>query len=188
MKRIKKSNAGFTLVELMVTTVLTGFLVSAAGFGVVQMMQVDRKSSNLTEGRVELNQAKDYIAEEIRASTKIDYKDKVNLEEYDLPSDGQPVIGLNNGKIIYYQRPQQSGSIWQGPNVLWRWDGEKASVMIDQLDSVTAQACNQAQPSLCAEVSLKRDKVEITTSAVIRVTSTLDSEDDNDDDLLEEED
>ncbi|MDJ0719197.1 MAG: prepilin-type N-terminal cleavage/methylation domain-containing protein [Prochloraceae cyanobacterium] len=175
MKTIKKSNAGFTLIELLAAVVLTGVVVSAAGLGVIQMIKADRNSSDLTEGRVDLNRVTDYIAEDIRSSSNIDYT--VNIASYSLPAElptgGQAIMALDNGggQIIYYESPEPDDSVWNGPKTLWRWDvdANKASLLIDELDSVAAIACDDSTPNVCAEVILTREEQEVTASAVTRI-------------------
>lgn len=62
---------GFTLVELLVATVITGLVVSLAGFGVVTATQAHKRTEAIAARRYDLSRAFDFMSNEIRMATRI---------------------------------------------------------------------------------------------------------------------
>lgn len=62
---------GFTLVELMVASVITSLVVSLAGFGVVTATQANKRTESIAARRYDLSRAFDFISNEIRMANRI---------------------------------------------------------------------------------------------------------------------
>ena len=69
--KASSSTTGFTLVELLLATFMTAFVIGGAGFGLVTMMRLnaDNQAKNLR--RSELNRAIEYISQDIRMANNI---------------------------------------------------------------------------------------------------------------------
>jgi prepilin-type N-terminal cleavage/methylation domain-containing protein len=175
IKVIQNSHTGFTLIELLTAIIMSGMVISIAGFALTQVLQQKRRLSELSVATMELNRAADYIAEDIRDSNKIECHDALvecNIEGYDLPEDATPIIALdsidentnNPEKIIYYSLPAEPDSIWKGPIILYRKkDNDPANALIDQLNTVDANLCegipntNLDLRNLCVALTLQRN-------------------------------
>lgn len=133
--------SGFTLVELLVAIAITGIVISAAGFGLVNILQANKKAEAATERRRELNRALDFIAEEVKMASNIrsDVGDSLDVsaiapnfnKKCNDTADGLDcglvitIPGLSQ-PIIYYvvdrtklSTAQQAN--WRGARVIYRW-------------------------------------------------------------------
>jgi prepilin-type N-terminal cleavage/methylation domain-containing protein len=68
---VHSSSAGFTLIELLVAMALTTIVVTAAGFGLITIMDNNKKAEAKTERRIELSRALDFMMDEIRMARRI---------------------------------------------------------------------------------------------------------------------
>ncbi len=115
------STRGFTLVELLVAVAITGIVITVAGFGLVAILQANKKAEAATERRIELNRAIDYIANDIKESSSAS---TVRPSGWGVPSGStySPVLFLtkpNEPGVGYYIR-SASGVEWLGPQVIYR--------------------------------------------------------------------
>lgn len=130
----QKPSSGFTLVELMVAMLITSLVISATGFGLVSITNKDKREKAETQRRVELNRALDFIADEVRQAKPIATDASANLSTIgtligvapDFSSSGKtPVLTLQipgvSQRVIYYIAPKETGSVWLGPNIVYRW-------------------------------------------------------------------
>lgn len=124
----QKNSSGFTLVELMVAMLITSFVISATGFGLVTITNRDKREKAETERRVELNRALDFIADEVRQAKPIATDADADLDKVAPgfnPSDKTPVLTLQipdvKQRVIYYIASPPSDSVWLGPKVIYRW-------------------------------------------------------------------
>lgn len=129
----RPSITGFTLTELLVGGVISFFLVTLSGYGLVSILTTSTTTNAQNERRVELNRAGDFIAQEIRTAAKIVQDASVSSEQpiEFLPgispdiSQVQPVLMLKMAQtnlipIVYYLATPPNG-IWQGPKAIYRW-------------------------------------------------------------------
>lgn len=63
--------SGFTLVELLVAVAITGIVATGVGFGLVSILQANRKAEAQTTMRMDLNRSLDFIADEIRSARRV---------------------------------------------------------------------------------------------------------------------
>lgn len=104
-------NSGFTLVELLVATSLTGLIATLAGFGLVAILQSQKETSVEVAQRTNLNRAIDFIADDVRMAKTI----STTVASGELPSaatlpcgSSSTVTGIlkltmpDNSKVVYY--------------------------------------------------------------------------------------
>jgi type II secretory pathway pseudopilin PulG len=132
-----KSNAGFTLTELLVGLFMSIFVIGALGFGLMQVLGTSQSEGSKTAARNETGRALDFISDELRRAQAIE----VNMSDghifdnpnavapaYDLPTGGTVRLALQipgvDQRVIYSVAPPQSGSPWKGPLVIYRWGPE----------------------------------------------------------------
>lgn len=127
----RPSITGFTLTELLVGGVISFFLVTLSGYGLVSILTTSTTTNAQNERRVELNRAGDFIAQEIRTAARIVQDASVSSEQPieflsgispDI-SQVQPVLMLRMAQtnlvpIVYYLATPPSG-IWQGPKAIY---------------------------------------------------------------------
>lgn len=124
MKRFNKLenssySKGFTLVELLVAVAITGIVVTAAGFGLVTILQANKKAEAQTERRMDLNRALDYIADDIKESSSATTE---HPSGWGIPSNTYTLVLFltkPDSKVAYYTR-SDSGVEWRGPQVIYR--------------------------------------------------------------------
>ena len=140
-----QSSAGFTLVELLVAVAITGIVTTAAGFGLVAILQSDNKAEAQTERRGELNRALSFIADEIRMARRVNTTDGTTTTASDAittSSSNQsfsPSLGSIGTAVLYLEIPvgdcsgnpvvdrvvydirSNSGTNWLGPRIIDRY-------------------------------------------------------------------
>lgn len=130
-----QQSAGFTLVELLVAVAITGIVITAAGFGLVAILQANKKAEAATNRRIELNRALDFMAEEVKMASNIEENVAIDVQaslasdfpsDCDVPSDGVDcalILQIPNvdQRIIYYVWRPADNSPWLGPKVIYRW-------------------------------------------------------------------
>jgi hypothetical protein len=127
---IKNTNSGFTLIELIAASIMTIFIVSAAGFGMIVMLREQTIATAGSDIQYNLNRAVDFISEEVKsANSIITNVSTSNLTAIapDFTSSGKDVILVLNitgltQPVIYYS--QNSSDPWLGPKVIRRWGPE----------------------------------------------------------------
>ncbi|MBE9240213.1 PilW family protein [Synechocystis salina] len=124
--RIEQKSKGFTLLELLIASVMTFFVVSGVGFAIV-IMTKDNITSQVSGDLVfNTTRAADFITDEIRQATFI------STNSADIPtstvscamaSGEQFVIGLaiasSQVNVVYYTKTPP-GSPWLGPSSIYR--------------------------------------------------------------------
>ena len=163
LKYLRKfpSSAGYTLTELLIGASLTSVVVGAAGFGLIQVMNLNKSGNAQVERRMEVNRALDFISDEVRRAESIETDTSdTNLTSvasgFSRPSDAKVVLALNipglDQRVIYYVRPKPSGSNWAGPSVIYRWgppinsDGQYTTAtwqyepLVDRIDDSVIEA------------------------------------------------
>lgn len=153
-----QSSTGFTLVELLVAVAITGIVITAAGFGLVAILQANRKAEAQTERRIELNRALDYISSDIRSASKVQNASSYNISS---PSpacaNSTPVVDLTipgaSGKVVYYINDVNGCSNdqtdWLKPGVIKRVTDVKGTTIAGNLGNelIDAVAVPSSPPS-----------------------------------------
>lgn len=143
------SSSGFTLVELLVAIAITGIVITASGFGLVNILQANKRAEAQTERRIDLNRALDFIADDIREAQSVS---KTKPSEWTLsPStDYTPIFYIKKPNsfpkpIVAYYTRSASGVEWRGPLVIYRSDDADSggSALIDAI-SDTAASCTSS--------------------------------------------
>lgn len=110
---------GFTLVELLVAVAITGIVITAAGFGLVTILQANKKAEAQAGRRMDLNRALDYIADDIKESSSATTE---HPSGWGIPSNTYTLVLFltkPDSKVAYYTR-SDSGVEWRGPQVIYR--------------------------------------------------------------------
>lgn len=138
---IRTSSKGFTLLELLLASIMTFFVVSATGYAVLVMTQQSMVSEVASDTQSNLNRAMDFIADEVKSADTIEYPtstiytnpNTATGNNFSLPAGATVVLALNKSgltnssgtprPIIYYIKPTPTPNteVWLGPNVIYRW-------------------------------------------------------------------
>jgi len=126
----KNTHSGYTLIELIIASILTVMVISAAGMGVVFMTQKNMIVSTDSDIKYNLGRAVDFISEEVKTASAI--RD-TNLTA-NTPGSADPLDNFNpSGKtivlvikvpgvtsdIVYYTKAP--GDPWLGKLAIYRW-------------------------------------------------------------------
>jgi prepilin-type N-terminal cleavage/methylation domain-containing protein len=124
----QRVRSGFTLIELMMASMLTLVVVGAAGYGTVVMLRENTASSIASDTQYNLNRAADFIIEEIKMANSV-----VTTAPSPLPSGcttfvlGLNMAGLTNptsgqtNSILYCLATTTASDVWLGKNVISRY-------------------------------------------------------------------
>jgi len=144
-------SSGFTLVELLVAIAITGIVISVAGFGLVNILQANKKAEATTERRIDLNRALDYIADDIRESSSISttfptgWKDSCYSEILFLtkPGGNQVAYGLRSKTCNSYTSP------WRGPKIIYRFraSGSTGEPLVDAISDTSIECSGSGTTS-----------------------------------------
>ncbi len=126
-----KSNAGFTLTELLVGLFMSIFVIGALGFGLMTVLATSQSESSKVKARTENSRALDFISDEVRRARTIETSAasagsafsataKTIVLALDIPEISDSATATTNGRIIYYLKSTGLGN-WKGPQVLYRW-------------------------------------------------------------------
>ncbi|MGH2413537.1 MAG: PulJ/GspJ family protein [Microcystaceae cyanobacterium] len=159
-RKPQKVSKGFTLVELLIAAVISSFVIGAAGFGLVTMMQSNQTSDAKTQRRVELSRALDYIAEDIKMAKRVAAASSYTISSPS-PSGAvaTPVLELTipdatgtDTKVVYYLNNINNASgVWLKPAVIKRVDnvtgttiaGSTGNELVDAIITTgTAPSCS----------------------------------------------
>lgn len=157
MKRFNKLDnssysKGFTLVELLVAVAITGIVITVAGFGLVAILQANKKAEAQTERRMDLNRALDYIADDIKESSSATTE---YPSGWGIPSNTYTLVLFltkpDNSRVAYYTR-SDSGVEWRGPQVIYRSEKQDdgGQALVDAI-SDSPSACNGSGDSMGSE-------------------------------------
>lgn len=128
---MRKSESGFTLMELVVAIALATGILAMAGNGLIAIMTKDRQAAADRQNRYELQRTTDFLGQEIRMATRISpcpTREAIGQFQAATGStNAQPVLVLHlknlPAPIVYYLAtpPPQNRTVWDGPLVLYRW-------------------------------------------------------------------
>jgi prepilin-type N-terminal cleavage/methylation domain-containing protein len=128
-----QNRRGFTLVELLVSLVITGIVISMTGSGLYTLMKANHRAQIETTDRLELEQSLAFMTDEIKMSQQVlTSLPSVNGAIHFQPASGssrvKPILILspsaNSGlihPIVYYIADPPNSSVWLGPRVIYRW-------------------------------------------------------------------
>lgn len=120
-------NGGFTLIEVLVATMIMAIVVALAGSGLVAMLNQNVDSAAESNRRINLNRALDYISNEVRMAKSIQAPSSSII-----PSGGTGVLQLTipiyscgafnpekSYTVVYYTYP--SSGLWESPTSIKRY-------------------------------------------------------------------
>ncbi|MEB3311330.1 MAG: hypothetical protein VKJ02_13975 [Snowella sp.] len=132
---IKQKNAGFTLVELIVASVMTFFVVGGAGYGLFIMTRENVASNAASDTQYNLNRAAEFISDEIRTASAISVSQTPVTVSSPNGNCGTftPILTLTipftatsgssagtSAPYTVYYYSQAPGSPWLGTNAIYR--------------------------------------------------------------------
>jgi prepilin-type N-terminal cleavage/methylation domain-containing protein len=129
-----RQGRGFTLIELLIALSITGIVITLTGTGLYTLMRANETSQSETMDRLELEQALDFMTNEIKMSQQV----ATNIPALPTMISGfrsasgsshiQPILVLNpainsglTNPIVYYLADPPNSSVWLGPKVIYRW-------------------------------------------------------------------
>lgn len=128
-----KSNNGFTLVELLISSVIGVLVIGAAGYGLMNLLRNSRSSTAQIQQRNDLNRAIEFVSDEMKRAETIEVDPSDNLTGVTIPTNGtaaDAVLALNipgipdntdDTPIVYFLSSPPDDDIWQGPKVIYRY-------------------------------------------------------------------
>ena len=142
--RSRNKNSGFTLLELLTGLIMSTIVISALGFGLMQILRTTKSETSKIKVRSETSRALDFVSDEIKRARTIE-DDAGNANATNLPIGGTIVFALDipeisdnvdvdgdgnllgsdddtatSERVVYYLR-SATGNVWEGPQVLYRW-------------------------------------------------------------------
>lgn len=126
-------NSGFTLVEVLIASFLTGLLILIAGYGLTVIINKNEQAEGESSRRIELNRAIEYMGEDIKSASSINLASAYSISP---ASCTQPILQLTiseNGSpktVVYYLKNISSGcgsSIWAEPALIKRVENPSSS-------------------------------------------------------------
>ncbi|MBD2293555.1 prepilin-type N-terminal cleavage/methylation domain-containing protein [Anabaena sphaerica FACHB-251] len=138
-------NKGFTLIEVLVATIIMAIVVALAGTAFVGILKQNRKAELESERRSNLNRALNYVANEIRMAKTVVAADSTAsppttttitsgtgvmrlIIPVPNPASGVDASGTkfyNNRSytVVYYTSGSWTG--WDSPNSIWRYSNAR---------------------------------------------------------------
>lgn len=124
-----RSIQGLTLTEVLIGVVTAGIVVGGAGYGLAAITAANRTEDARVERRMEMSRALEFISDEIKSARGIarDPADVLGSQasNLSLPSGAQALLVISTSRasqsIVYYLAAPPANSVWQGPQVLYRW-------------------------------------------------------------------
>ncbi|MDJ0510877.1 MAG: hypothetical protein QNJ64_16715 [Crocosphaera sp.] len=121
-----RSNAGYTLTELLMGCSLSALVVGVAGFGLVNTLLLDQKASAKGTMQYNTNRSLEFITEEVKLGRKVEADAVAALDEvpeFTLPDGAKPILAFQvpnvPRRIFYYIKP--ATDVWLGSYVIERW-------------------------------------------------------------------
>jgi hypothetical protein len=127
-----KSNAGFTLTELLVGLIMSTIVVAGLGWGLINILRTTSTETTRVTARSETSRAFTFVADEVKAAQfmEVDMGD-FNIGNVAPGYQSKAISGATvrlalivpdvEQRIVYSVAPKPSGSVWKGPLVIYRW-------------------------------------------------------------------
>ncbi len=123
---------GFTLIELVLSVIITAMVTTLAGTGLVTMINANSASETRILNRLELNRAIDLIQDEVKMSAGVFLDVTTTPSEFiPLGNSPQPILVIlpyrNHQSretlppIVYYVTDIVSTEPWKEPRAIYRW-------------------------------------------------------------------
>ncbi|AGF52272.1 slr1931 [Synechocystis sp. PCC 6803] len=163
----RNSSKGFTLLELLLASIMTFFVVSATGYAILVMTRENISSDVSSDLRFNTDRATDFIADEIRQANflstntaNIPTNTGTGIESCAMQTGEQFVMGLavssSDVNVVYYTKTPPGG-VWLGPSSIYRCgpsltssgqlgSGRIRSILVDSI-STAAGATTPTCPS-----------------------------------------
>jgi type II secretory pathway pseudopilin PulG len=121
--------AGFSLIEVILGSLLTIMVVTVAGVGLVNMSRSNLRNSADSELINNLNRASDFISDELRQAQQVETGSGINTTNVPantIPAGSTIILGIVNpqfptNRIIYYTNTPRTQDRLLGPRVLYRY-------------------------------------------------------------------
>ncbi|WP_338460852.1 hypothetical protein [Synechococcus elongatus] len=123
------STQGLTLAEVLIGVVIAGIVIGGSGYGLAAITAANRTEEARVDRRMEMSRALEFVSDEIKSARGI-ARDPASViatqaPDFTLPSGAQILLAISSSKasqsIIYYLAAPPANSVWQGPQVLYRW-------------------------------------------------------------------
>jgi prepilin-type N-terminal cleavage/methylation domain-containing protein len=131
LAKYKKPDQGFTLIEVLLATVIIGIVAASATAGLTAILNQSQRSERKTEERNKLNRALDYISEDVKGARVVQGLDSNNDGNDDVLQ-----LAFPDGSNVYY-RLSASNSVWRGPNMIQRSETSPTTGYQTLVDGVT---------------------------------------------------
>lgn len=152
------TNAGFTIVELIIAMAVTSIMITLAGYGLTTMLRANQQSGSEISRRTNLNRALDFMADEVRMARIIlptqssEFPTTVN--SCGTTSGAMTLQMPDSSRIVYYvhtiTNSNCSGNLWaRNATIRRRVLGPTGTLVSDTLlvDGITAPS---AAPTGCS--------------------------------------
>jgi len=140
----RQVKCGFTLLELLAASMMTIFVVLAAGYGTMVVMRENTASSVASDTQYNLNRAADYITDEVKSATSIFTTFPTSSSDSNYTqcnvSPYTPVLGIKSvstttthiitNTIVYCLKQTDGSEVWLGKNVVYRATTEKSQPLL----------------------------------------------------------
>ena len=148
----RQVKCGFTLLELLAASMMTIFVVLAAGYGTMVVMRENTASSVASDTQYNLNRAADYITDEVKSATSVFTTFPTSSSDSNYTqcnvSPYNPILGIKSGSstIVYCLKTTNSSDVWLGKNVIFRAQGSNSpQALIDLIaDTPQSSACQNS--------------------------------------------
>ncbi|MEA5466010.1 PulJ/GspJ family protein [Leptothoe sp. PORK10 BA2] len=92
-------NYGFTLIEILISMVMAGIVISGLLFLMVELLRVDRREIVLEQVQRDMQRAIDYVADDLKEavyvySSPTDITDQIGALDSEIAADAEPVLAF----------------------------------------------------------------------------------------------
>lgn len=148
------TNAGFTIVELIIAMAVTSVMITLAGYGLTTMLRANQQSGSEISRRATLNRALDFMADEVRMARSITTPTSADVPSHPCgPATGVMTLVMpNNLRVVYYTHDINGcpGQLWTSTILRRRVVGGADTLLVDSLlaPSATPSGCTAATQTL----------------------------------------
>ena len=129
-KFCEQKKQGFTLIEVLLAAAFSFVVISAAGWGLVNLLQANVDSENKSLSQENLNRALDFIADEVRTAisiNKLSAPTSSNFGSGAIVSGTEQIIlileipELGTEPVVYRIAEPSNSKPWLKPRAIYRW-------------------------------------------------------------------